>query len=356
MKIIKSFLTVNPTLRVLLTLKTKFVSIIIIVLFVFININSCNGVTEPEIQPGRRDYVWTRDTLRADKLGFQFLSGIWGSSPNDVWVVGDAATYVNKVWHFDGVKWKNYLLDQFATPIQIHGISSSEIWMVTTISDIWKYNGVKWSKDTTIVPNGYKRILFEDIYGYKYNLYAVGIAEKADGDYTGIIVHYNGTRWRILNTPQIKEYFMNVLFLKNGDILIGGINLSEPNESGRLYKLDGERLTLIQKSPYEYRLGILNNKLYINNNQKIFEYVNNSLKEVIDLSGTDYAGGIIGRTIKDFFTANHGWNLGHYNGIDIINIYSSSGNILDVAIFDKEVFIICYTLDNWNYILHGRLN
>ena len=355
MKIIKLFLTVNPILRVLLTSKTKFVSIII-VLFVFININSCNGVTEPEIQPGRRDYVWTRDTLRADKLGFQFLSGIWGSSPNDVWVVGDAATYVNKVWHFDGVKWKNYLLDQFATPIQIHGISSSEIWMVTTISDIWKYNGVKWSKDTTIVPNGYKRILFEDIYGYKYNLYAVGIAEKADGDYTGIIVHYNGTRWRILNTPQIKEYFMNVLFLKNGDILIGGINLSEPNESGRLYKLDGERLTLIQKSPYEYRLGILNNKLYINNNQKIFEYVNNSLKEVIDLSGTDYAGGIIGRTIKDFFTANHGWNLGHYNGIDIINIYSSSGNILDVAIFDKEVFIICYTLDNWNYILHGRLN
>lgn len=228
--------------------------------------------------------------------------------------------------------------------------------MVTTISDIWKYNGSKWSKDTTIVPNGYKRILFEDIYGYKNNLYAVGIAEKADGDYTGIIVHYNGSRWRILNTPQLKEYFINVMFLEKGDILIGSINFLEPNESGRLYKLNGEKLTLIEKSPYEFRFGILNNKIYINYNQKIFEYIGGSLKTVIDLKGTDYAGSILGRTIKDFFTANHGWYLGHYNGKDLVNIYNTEGYVIDSQIFDKEIFVICHVVNGSYYILHGKLN
>jgi hypothetical protein len=331
--------------------------LIIVLAIVVIITGSCkdNGTGPEKLEPGRRDYVWTRDTLRADEFGFQFLSGIWGSSPSDVWVVGDAATYVNKVWHYDGKKWNNYLLDQFAAPVQIHGISSSEIWMVTTNSDIWRYNGTNWSKDTTIIPKGYQRILFEDIYGYKNNLYAVGIAEKSDSDYTGVTVHYNGSRWEILDTPKIKEYFINVMFLENGDVLIGGINYLEPNESGRLYKLTGKNLTLIEKGVQEYRFGVLNNKMYVNTNKKVYEYRHGALSEILDLSGTDYAGGIVGRTIKDFFTANYGWNLGHYNGENMINIYNANGNIIDAKIFEKDIYFICYSLDNVSYILHGNL-
>ena len=113
-----------------------------IIFFIAILNNSCN-TTDPidNIQPGRRDYTWTRDTLRADEFGFEFLTGIWGSSPSDIWVIGDAATYVNKVWHYDGNKWQNYLLDKFATPSQICGISSSEIWMVTTDK---RYLEIRW--------------------------------------------------------------------------------------------------------------------------------------------------------------------------------------------------------------------
>jgi len=337
-------------------MKTIFITLVVLTLFVLTSSCKDDGTGPEKLEPGRRDYTWTRDTLKADELGFQFLSGIWGSSPNDVWVVGDAATYVNKVWHYDGTKWKNYLLDQFATPIQIHGISSNEVWMVTTISDIWKYDGSKWSKNTTIVPDGYQRILFEDIYGYRNNIYAVGIAEKSDGDYTGIIVHYNGTKWEILKTPQIKEYFTNVMFLENKDVLICGINYLEPNESGRLYKLAGENLTLIGKGAQEYRLGILNSKMYINTNRKVFEYMDSFLSEVLDLSGTDYAGSIWGRTINDFFSANFGWNLGHYNGENMINIYSANGNIIDAQIFEKEVYVICHDNNGPYYILHGKLN
>ncbi len=336
-------------------MRTKLVLISFTLLILFFNSCKHNPVDPGTTEPGRRDYTWTRDTLRADEFGFEFLTGIWGASPSDIWVIGDAATYVNKVWHYDGSKWHNYLLDKFATPSQICGISSSEIWMVTTISDIWKYDGAKWFKDTTIVPEGYQRILFEDVFGYTNDIYAVGIAEKSDGDYTGIIVHYDGKKWSILNTPKIKEYFIRTMFIQDGDILINGQDYFQPNEPSRLYKLKDTTLTLIQKSTADFYLGIIDNTMYVGNNKIIYSYDNGSLDQIIDLTNTDYLGSIYGRSTKDFFSANAGWNLGHYNGSDEINVYSAEGNVIEGQIFTKEVFFICYTLDNVNYILHGKL-
>jgi len=311
--------------------------ILVVSIIVIVIINSCGeGITEP--LPGRRDYVWSKDTLRAEDFGFQFLSSIWGSSPKDIWVVGDAAAQANKVWHYDGIRWKNYRLNQFAAPISIHGISSYEVWMVTTRSDIWKWDGLNWNKYTTIIPEGYYRILFEDIYGYKDNLYAVGIAEKLDGDYTGIIVHYNGKKWEILNTPKIKEYFVRVLFLEKGDILITALNLNDQLEPARLYKYANGELILLGKSWIDYILGILNNKLYVNTDRKVYEYKDSELILKIDLSNTNYAGGLIGRSINDFFAGNYGWNLGHYNGESIVDLYYINGNLIDGIVFEKDVF------------------
>ncbi len=336
-------------------MKHFFLSVLLIALFTIL-ISCNNNSTEPELQQGRRDYVWTRDTLRADQFGFQSLTSIWGSSPNDVWIVGDAATYVNKIWHYDGTKWKNYLLDQYAEPISVHGISSSEIWMVTTESDVWKYDGIKWSKFTTIVPDGYKRILFEDIYGYRNNLYAVGIAEKQDGDYTGVIVHYNGSKWEVLNTYKIKEYFVRVKFLERGDILIYSQNYLEPHEPSRLYKYKDGSLTLLRKSNLGIFCEILNNGIYISTDKKIYEYKDGSLVETINLTDTKYIGGLWGHTISDFFCTNDGWNLGHYNGTDLVNIYQAEGFINDIQLFDKDVFVICHVLGSVYYALHGKLN
>jgi hypothetical protein len=321
---------------------------------ILITISCKEEITKPEELPaGRRDYVWTRDTLRADKDGFQFLSGIWGSSPNDVWVVGDAATYVNKVWHYDGTIWKNYLLSEYAEPTRVFGISSNEVWMVTKNSDIWRYNGTKWSKQTTIVPAGYNRILFEDIYGFANNIYAVGIAIKTDGDYTGIIVHYDGNKWEIVKTPQIKEYFLNVQFVKGGDVLIAGSTFFDQTESCRLYKLKDNDLSLVGKNKSTYYLGVFSNKCYISVDAKVYEYVSGNLVEVLVLPQTLYGGGIIGRSLNDFFCANSGWFLGHYDGTNLENLYSVNASIANGLIFEKEVFFILYA--QVSTVLHGKL-
>ena len=207
----------------------------------------------------------------------------------------------------------------------------------------------------TVVPEEYQSILFEDVFGYANEIYAVGIAEKADGDYTGIIVHYNGKKWSIINTLKVKEYFNRAMFLQGGDILIKGQDFFQPNEPCRLYKLTDTTLTLIQKSTTDFYLGILDNKMYIGNDKKIYSYDNGTLNQIIDLTKTDYLGGIYGRSTKDFFSANAGWNLGHYNGSDEINIYNIEGYLADGQIFRNDVFFLCSTLDNVYYVLHGKL-
>jgi len=311
-------------------------------------------ITNPtEPTPGRRDYVWKMDTLRADKDGFQFLSGIWGSSPSDVWVVGDAATYVNKVWHYDGTTWKNYPLNEYAEPTRVYGVSSNEIWMTTKTSDIWRYNGTKWYKHTTLIPAGYNRILFEDLFGYANNIYAVGVAIKTDGDYTGIVLHYDGDKWEIIKTPQIKEYFLSIRFVNGGDVLIAGSTSFDQTQSCRLYKLKGNELTLIEKNISTFYLGLLKNKCYISVNAKVFEYVNGILVEVLVLPQNIYSGGIIGRSLNDFFCANSGWYLGHYNGSKLENLYFVNASIALGFVFEKEVFFILYAQDS--SVLHGKL-
>ncbi|KAF0151556.1 MAG: hypothetical protein FD143_1855 [Ignavibacteria bacterium] len=334
----------------------KPVSLLTILLTALITTFSCkDGITTiEEPQPGRRDYVWKRDTLRADMEGWQHLHGIWGDSPKDIWVIGDAYTYVNKVWHYDGVNWKNYLLNEYAEPTKIWGVSSSEIWMLTKQSEIWKYNGTKWYKHTTIVPPGYSHILFQDIFGYTNSIYAVGVAVKSDGDYTGIIVHYNGVKWEIVKTPLIKEYFFNVIFVNGGDVLISGQDFHEPNQSCRLYVLKNGTLNLIGKNRFTYFLGVLNKKCYISVDAKVYEYVNGVLVEHLTLPKSIYAGGIIGRSLKDFFCANSGWYLGHYNGTSLDNLYFVNASIANGFVFEKEVFFI---LNNQgSTILHGKLN
>ena len=52
-------------------------------LFILLNFSSCDdGPTEPNVEPGRRDYTWTRDTLKIEEFEFDMLSmrAIWGAT------------------------------------------------------------------------------------------------------------------------------------------------------------------------------------------------------------------------------------------------------------------------------------
>jgi hypothetical protein len=55
--------------------------------FLFLLIYCDQNPTQPEepLPPGARNYVWQLDTL---DMPMNYISSIWGASPDNVWAVG----------------------------------------------------------------------------------------------------------------------------------------------------------------------------------------------------------------------------------------------------------------------------
>jgi hypothetical protein len=99
---------------------------ILVIIFILISLQ-CDTTEPPvdDLPPGRRDYVWTIDTISSGS--FQtYLTSIWGSSPNDVWICGFDSDRSKSIMHFDGQKWspaQNIPLQSFAiSPNIVSGV------------------------------------------------------------------------------------------------------------------------------------------------------------------------------------------------------------------------------------------
>ena len=327
----------------------------------FIFFSECN-TTEPPIdntEPGRRDYVWTVDTLKVPE-GRSIPYWMWGSSANNVWAVG--LSYLNAycIWHYNGQSWNNYNPDKYIDPGGICGFNSNDIWIGSTDGALWHYNGAEWSKFTVInIPN-YHSFFVQGISGSSpNNIYAVGFADSIDGStYKAIIVHYNGTKWVQVNIPTVKNSFTEIQYAKNtNEFLIKG-NVFE-NSIEFIYKFNGiDLIELVNNSSNseDISLNTIGSEVYLAWQGKIYRYENSKLNLFKDFSEIQYAGKVWGRTEKDFFTIN--WDgIGHYNGTDLITIYKKwnddwfpGGGI----VFEKDVFLIWD--DSYNtFIVHGKL-
>ena len=81
-------------------------------------------VTPPEDQSGRRDYVWTIDTISS----FDIISRLWGSSPTDLSAIRSSNPY-ESINHFDGTKWTTDGIFRLWAPSSIYGFNSKNIYI-----------------------------------------------------------------------------------------------------------------------------------------------------------------------------------------------------------------------------------
>ncbi|MCF8260472.1 MAG: hypothetical protein K9J12_06835, partial [Melioribacteraceae bacterium] len=76
-----------------------------VILFSF-SCGTNDPIIEDNTKPGRRDYEWTLDTLYSPN---NWLSSIWGASPNSVWLAGAGGiTNYDRLWYFNGETWAPY--------------------------------------------------------------------------------------------------------------------------------------------------------------------------------------------------------------------------------------------------------
>jgi len=351
-------LFVSPRKSVLLLL--------IIVLFAFFTSCKSSGTgPEDNVPAGRRDYVWTVDTL--NKLGpYNNYTLLFGTSPTNIWCVG-VGYYSDRFLRYDGQKWSFLKGVGAFDPRSIFGLDENDIWFGGYDGSIWHYTNGKFDKVGTYPIAEYGEAVYQCIWGEtKNDIFASGCIYSSLRDKIyGILMHYNGKKWEYVLQPSMLLQFQSIKRgIKSSDnyFLIGITNSNSP-DSSIIFSYDGNNLKRIYYEEYSLFTApgmiVLNDYMYFAFKEKLFKYFNNQFQLVRDFSGNNikHLGKISGRSVKDlFFDLNGG--IGHYNGTDIKPIYSydNTTQIFASLHLENESYFLCFDRMKKEYLLiHGSL-
>lgn len=126
----------------------------------------------------------------ADVLANLTIYGIWGDSPTNLYAVGGYAGRWGFIWHSDGTTWTNVelpddlpLTDAGELPgfFKVWGTSANDVWVVGTHGTVLHYDGSTWS----VVPSGTDELLFT-VHGNNNTVVMVGNNVVLSGDANGL--------------------------------------------------------------------------------------------------------------------------------------------------------------------------
>lgn len=119
------------------------------------------------------------------------LSAIWGSAPDDVWVVGERGT----IAHYDGESWS---LKDSGIPERLHSVHGSgptDVWAVGEEGAILHWDGESWSMPQPVQSG---ETLLGAWSASPDRLWVVGVSL---GGNSGSLRHFDGDRWQRVLVP-----------------------------------------------------------------------------------------------------------------------------------------------------------
>ncbi|MFZ5948268.1 MAG: hypothetical protein ACOYU5_09940 [Stygiobacter sp.] len=321
---------------------------------------SCKHSTEPEPQPGRRDYTWTVDTIETPI--FNFFTGIWGSSPDNVFIVGDLGDTYDRIRHFDGNKWSVIMKQPIYSMNDVWGAYPNSVWFAGNDAYIQYYDGNNLSYYYKHpIKNNQSSLLFE-LNGTAYNnVYAVGLTfnHYNSQNYNGLILHFNGIEWKQILETNFRVQFNKIEFKDNEPIILGEKTTNGYPDTTIVYSFKNNSLKEITRGHIRVNIGKIRNDLVVVIDKNLYKYIDNKLTEFITIPIKDFSGGLWGRNEKDIFLTSPG-KIYHYNGLNFEIVYdfkNTNIHFSDAIIFEKDIFIICNDIINSKvYILRGKLN
>ncbi len=343
---------------------------VFIIAITALNFLSCkdkivNPNDDENIEPGRRDYTWTIDSLETI-APYNSYYYIWGSSPNDVWIVGNIGDLDKTILRYDG----NSIMPMKGAPVtdfwSITGFEKNNVWLGDESGNIYNYNGSSFKKYGSYILPEFSYATTYNFYANSPNdIYAVGSSYKtSDNKLYGHIMHFDGKEWKYVIKPgnDNHQYFKMKRGTKfNPNYYMIAITGSSP-DSTFLYEFNGQSLKFI----YKDRQGIftspsffsIEDRIYIYINKKFYRPNGSNLEFYKDFSDTHINGTkFFGRSEKDFFVQTTN-GIGHYNGTDLTTILPLQGRfgIFDAVVFEKDVFFVTVESDSYTfYLIHGKL-
>jgi len=243
------------------------------------------------------------------------LYDIWGSSKNDVFAVGGNN---GEILHYDGVKWtlmRKALVDQ-----QLYGIwgySPQDVFAVGSGGVILHYDGETWSEmDSGTV------FTLNDIWGTTPdNIFAVGNA--------GTILHYNGEMWSAASNVGRNLY--GVWGSSNQDVYAVGDGPYVNPASGSIFYYDGKSSFWNERFRYigRYLKGVWGssaNDVYfvggigplVGVNSGIILHYDGITSPVVHGDSPGMMHDIWGSSWNDVYAVGFGYRVLHYDGSETV--------------------------------------
>jgi len=341
----------------------KYFLAFVLLSFVLCNLGCKKTPTEPPIdnlQPGRRDYVWTVDTLNF----YDTMLRLWGSSPTDVWAT-TRGNFYESIFHFDGNKWSTDGIFRLLLPYSIWGFARNDIYIGGSGGKIWHYDGVSWSQIEVLTKDGHNDIVFDNMWGETPNdFYAFG-AYPDDQllANNSVIAHFINNNWTMLNTDGLQGIVEHLYKNKTDQLIyLQVIKFSHTYDSTFIYKYEGEKYTKLYSTIWAKTwasISLINNEVYFVLENEIAKRINNQFQTVLKIDNPNFYECIWGRNSKDIFLLMTD-GLVHYNGSDMEYLFhfnKSGTQIYGAALFENEVFfLVNESQTNLSLIYHGKLN
>jgi hypothetical protein len=161
----------------------------------------------PTEKPGKRDYVWVVDTINYPGSFQTTMRDIWGSAPNNVYVVGHNERGFGKMFRYDGNGWAPVRLTQgegglIAGPIDlsaIYGFSANDVYAA----------GQRFGINPNPPPN------FLD---------------------SSLIIHFDGSRWSEVPLPARGRQLIGLGKGSGTSIWAGGVNGVSYSNQGNAWR------------------------------------------------------------------------------------------------------------------------
>jgi len=319
-----------------------------------------NLLPEKEYEPGTRDYTWRIDTLNND-APYNYFTKIWGSSPNDIWIVGGGPTENMQILRYNGESiYSIYDIDITSTPWSVFGFDSNDVWIGGSNFDFKHYDGTSLTLNNILYKKDYIKSAFSDIWGTSHShlMAAGGILHSMDVIY-GVVMIYNGVKWEYAEEPIPNLQFTTLRkSLYEDDYFLLGFKLGNNSpDSSFFYRYNGDEISKLDIGtsypPSKKYIGLMDETIYFINNKIIYKLWDGAIKQKISLANTIASSErIIGRDEKDFFIQCDG-GIGHYNGSNLALVYNIDERfgIVDGIVFENEIFIIGFYKDSLIFFL-----
>ena len=230
------------------------------------------------------------------------LKGVWGSSNNNVFAVGDNGT----ILHYDGNQWLALNSGTNSTLYSVWGNSADDVFAVGSNGTILHYDGFQW---TAMNSNTLSTLI--DIWGHSSSeVFAVGES--------GTILFYDGNQWTSMNSNTFDSLW-GIWGHSNTDIFAVG-------ESGTILHYDGNQWSSMNSNTYAWF-----NSIWGNTNTNVFAVGDDNA--LVHYAGTQ-------------------WNPMNSNAYFMIyGIWGSSAH--DVVAVGNEGNIIQYDGNQWTTMNSG---